>query len=447
MEGTTRLAHGAAQASVERSPRIKRIQRTALTLLVVAGCVNYIDRAALSIGNVLIRRDLGVSVADMGLLLSAFLWAYAFAQLPAGGMVDRFGPRRLLTAALGLWSLAQALAGLVTGFGQFVVVRAVLGLGEAPQFPSSARVVRDWFGGRDRGTATGIWNCSSTLGTAISAPLLTFLMLSFGWRWMFGIMGIAGLTVAAAWYALYRDASAVGLTAQENLYRTEDDTTGEGERVTMDEWRRLFGCRTTWGMIMGFFGVVYLTWIFTAWLPGYLEIQRHMSIKATGWASSLPFIAGIFGSLFGGWLCDRLMLRHGLSPLNSRKYPMAAALAGMALFTIAAALVDSNALAIAFISAAMFLGYVASSSAWAMASVAAPTNCTASLGSMQNFGGYLGGALAPMVTGFIVQGTGSFVPALLFGAAVGLVCATGYLVIIRHPITAAQLGADVAAIG
>jgi len=89
----------------------------------------------------------------------------------------------------------------------------------------------------------------------------------------------------------------------------------------------------------------------------------------------------------------------------------------------------------------MFLGYVSTSSAWAMASVAAPTNCTASLGSMQNFGGYLG-ALAPMITGFIVQGTGSFVPALLFSAAVGLVCAVGYLIIIRQPITAAQLGAE-----
>jgi cyanate permease len=128
--------------------------------------------------------------------------------------------------------------------------------------------------------------------------------------------------------------------------------------------------------------------------------------------------------------------------LNSRKYPMAAALTGMALCTIAAALVESNALAIAFVSGAMFLGYVATSSAWAMASVAAPANCTASLGSMQNFGGYLGGALAPMITGFIVQGTGSFVPALLFGAGVGLVCAVGYLIIIRQPITAAQLGAE-----
>jgi sugar phosphate permease len=441
MDAIASLPADGTQQPAERSRRISGIQRGALTLLVIGGALNYVDRATLSIGNVLIRQELGLSLADMGLLLSAFLWAYAFAQLPAGVLVDRLGPRWLLTAAIVIWSCAQAAAGLVTGFGQFVVTRVVLGLGEAPQFPTAARVVRDWFGPRDRGTATGIWNTSSMLGNAISAPLLTFLMLWFGWRWMFAIMGLAGLVVAAVWYWLYRDPGAVALTTAENRYRTEGDTTGEGKPVTMSEWRRLFACRTTWGMIMGFFGAIYITWVFTAWLPGYLELQRHMSIKATGWATAVPFVAGIFGSLFGGWLCDRLMLRHGLSPLNSRKYPMAAALTGMALCTVAAALVESNLLAIVFISGAMFLGYVSTSSAWAMASVAAPTNCTASLGSMQNFGGYLGGALAPMITGFIVQGTGSFVPALLFSAAVGLICAVGYVLIIRQPITAAELEA------
>jgi sugar phosphate permease len=441
MEGIAPLPADATHTPEVRSPRIRRVHHIALTLLVISGAVNYVDRATLSIGNVMIRQELGLSVADMGLLLSAFLWAYAFAQLPAGVLVDRVGPRRLLALALVVWSIAQAAAGLVGSFGQFVATRAVLGLGEAPQFPTAARVVRDWFGGRDRGTATGIWNTSSMLGSAISAPLLTFLMLWFGWRWMFIIMGIAGLLVAAAWYGLYRDARSVALTAQENRYRSEGDTTGEGKPVTLGEWRRLFACRTTWGMIMGFFGAIYLTWIFTAWLPGYLELERHMSIKATGWATAVPFVAGIFGSLCGGWLCDRLMLHHGMSPLNSRKYPMAASLTGMALCTIAAALVDSNLLAVAFISGAMFLGYVSTTSAWAMASVAAPANCTASLGSMQNFGGYLGGALAPMLTGFIVQATGTFVPALLFGAAIGLVCAVGYLMIIRQPITESQLEA------
>src|SRR5271156_2369833 len=127
--------------------RIKSIQRAALAMLVVAGMINYVDRATLAVANPLIREDLGLSIADMGYLLSAFLWAYAFSQLPTGAMVDRLGPRLLLTLGLSLWSLAQVLGGLVRGFGEFFGARILLGIGEAPQ----ARVVRDWFNPRDRG--------------------------------------------------------------------------------------------------------------------------------------------------------------------------------------------------------------------------------------------------------------------------------------------------------
>ena len=97
-------------------------------------------------------------------------------------------------------------------FGQFFAARLLLGVGEAPQFPTGARVVRDWFHPRDRGLATGIFNCASSLGTAIAVPLLTFLMLSFGWRVMFMIMGIAGLAMAAVWYVVYRNPSEIELT-------------------------------------------------------------------------------------------------------------------------------------------------------------------------------------------------------------------------------------------
>src|SRR5689334_11914292 len=164
---------------IPATPRIKAAQRTVLALLVTAGIINYVDRATLAIANPLIRHDLGLSIADMGLLLSAFLWSYAFCQLPAGALVDRLGPRLMLTVSLSLWSLAQLLGALVVGFGTFFGARVLLGAGESPTFPTCARITRDWFNVRSRGSATGIWNCSSTLGTAISAPLLTFLMLSF----------------------------------------------------------------------------------------------------------------------------------------------------------------------------------------------------------------------------------------------------------------------------
>jgi sugar phosphate permease len=420
--------------------RLKTIQRVALALLVVAGVVNYIDRATLAVANPLIREELGLSIADMGYLLSAFLWAYAFAQLPTGAMVDRLGPRILLTMGLTLWSLAQLLGGLVRNFGEFFGARVLLGIGEAPQFPTGARVVRDWFNQRDRGLATGIFNCASSLGTAIAVPLLTYLMLTYGWRGMFVIMGVAGLVVAAAWCTLYRNPGEVALTAQENTYRTQGDPPGQRTKVTFAEWKLLFRFRTTWGMIFGYFGCIYLTWIYTAWLPGYLEIERHMSVKYTGWAAAVPFACGVVGGVAGGYIAD-ILVRNGVEPLKSRRYPATIALLGTAACTVAAAYVSSNALAIAFISVSLFLLYVTSTCAWALSSVAVPTNCTASIGAVQNFGGYLGGALAPTVTGLIVQHTGSFVPALVVGALIGVVSAGSYLFIVDQPLTAADMDA------
>ena len=140
--------------------RVRRAQRSALTMLVVAGTLNYLDRSTLSIANPLIRQELGLSIADMGLLLSAFLWAYAFAQLPGGALVDRVGPHRLLSAGLALWSVAQAVAGFVTSFWQFSIARVFLGLGEAPMF-SSGRA-----GGAATGTTCATAGCPPASGIA-----------------------------------------------------------------------------------------------------------------------------------------------------------------------------------------------------------------------------------------------------------------------------------------
>ena len=406
-------------------PRVRRIQVVTLVLPVTAGVVNYVDRATLAVANPLIREELGLSVADMGLLLSAFLWAYAFAQLPAGALADRLGPRRTLTLGLSAWSLGQMCGGLVTGFWQFVAARVVLGAGEAPHFPTCARISRDWFNRRQRGTATGIWNCASSLGTFVSLPLLTAVMLAVGWRWMFALMGLAGLTVAAAYFLVFRDPAGAGLTRAEAGFLTEGDPPSARGRVTFADWRRMFSFRITWGMICGYFGCIYVTWLYTAWLPGYLEIERHFTVARTGWVAAIPFAFGVVGGLLGGRVVD-LLARRGLGPIESCKYPTAAALVLTAGFTLVAAETPSDTLAVACISASLFLIYLATSSAWSMASVAAPAQCTASIGSVQNFGGYIGGALAPTVTGFIVQETGHFSAALVTGSAIAVVAALGY---------------------
>ena len=422
------------------TPRLKSIQRTALAFLVAAGVINYIDRATLAVANSLIREELGLSVAQMGYLLSAFLGAYALSQLPVGAMVDKGGPRLLLGLGLSLWSVAQALGGLVCGFWSFLGARVVLGIGEAPMFPTCARVVRDWFNARDRGMATGIFNCSSALGTAIAVPLLTYLMLSFGWRSMFVIMGIAGLVLAAIWGLVYRDPAKAGLTPEENRHLVEDDQPGRIEKLTLREWKLLFRFRSTWGMILGFVGTIYILWVYSAWLPGYLEMERHISVKQTGYAAAIPFAFAVIGGLTGGWFVDWLH-RRGVTLMNSRKIPAGCALLGAASFTLLAAWVSSNVLAVVFISLAMFLIQFACTCAWALASVATPANCTASLAAIQNFGGYLGGALAPTVTGLIVQRTGSFALALTVAAVIGAVSAIAYFVVVRDPITSTEIDA------
>jgi len=167
-------------------------------------------------------------------------------------------------------------------------------------------------------------------------------------------------------------------------------------------------------------------------LPGYLTIERHMSLIRTGFAASVPFLCGFAGSLLAGWFSDLITKRSG-SPVSSRRNAVVVAMLGMVAFTIPAALVESNAIALACISVVIFLGNAATASSWALATAAAPPSQVASLAAIQNFGGFLGGALAPIVTGFIAQAS-SFVPALLTAAGVAFAGSMAYLLLVREPI-------------
>ncbi len=420
-------------SELSASPRIRRAQRVALALLVLSGAVNYLDRGTLAVANASIRADLGLSLGQMGVLLSAFSWSYALCQLPMGGLADRIGPRRLLGAGLIVWSLAQAAGGLVATFSWFIIARIVLGIGEAPQFPSAARVVSNWFPLRDRGTPTGIFNSASPLGTALAPLLLSILVVSLSWRWAFIVTGAAGIVVALIWFALYRDPVRSQLSVDECRYLDAGaEQSVAAPKVTFAEWRELFSHVTTWGMLLGFFGSVYLNWVYLTWLPAYLTSERHMSLLRTGFAASAPFFCGFIGALSAGWFSD-LITRGSKNAVASRRNAAVIAMLGMVAFTIPAALAESNTVAIACISVVIFLANAASASSWALATAAAPPNRVASLGSIQNFGGFIGGALAPIVTGFIAQ-RWSFVPALLTAAAIAFIGAMAYLLLVRKPI-------------
>src|ERR1700712_863560 len=199
------------------SPAMRRMQWLSLILLIVTAVINYLDRAALSIANVEVRADMGLNATQMGVLLSAFLLSYAFSQLPAGVSVDRVGPRILLSIGLAVWSIAQAMTGFVTTFAQFYWARVGLGIGEAPQFPTAAKVISNWFHVSKRGLPmAAATSAAPSIGNALAPPILTALMLGFGWRTMFVVLGVVGLVAAVVWYLVYRD---------PDVYATPDDIT------------------------------------------------------------------------------------------------------------------------------------------------------------------------------------------------------------------------------
>jgi len=417
-----------------KSQKISRIQVVAVTLLVIAGLINYLDRSTLSIANKSISAEMHLSASQMGLLLSAFSLPYAFAQLPIGVMLDRFGARVMLGAGMLVWSLAQAGAGFVQSLNQFIAARLLLGVGEGPQFPAGAKVFGDWFALHERGRPTGIFVASTTIAPALAPPILTVLMLSFGWRGMFLIMGGLGVAAALAWYALYRDRRDVKLEPEEVDYLSGTDrSASEDSRMTFAEWGGLFARRTTWGMLFGWMGVIYMVFLYLTWLPAYLQQERGLSIAQSGWVLVIPFIGGTFGQLSSGFVADWLLAR-GLKPVTSRKWPICIGLVGAAAFTVPAAFTPNLTLAIVDLTLAMYFVNLASGGGWALVSVSAPRRLVASLGSIQNFGGYFGGAFAPLITGIVVDRTGSFVNALLISAAVSLAGALIYFLVVKDPI-------------
>ncbi|WP_432380840.1 MFS transporter [Duganella sp. P38] len=419
-------------ANLAAPARIRRRQTLALVLLVVCGIINYLDRATLAVANEYIRADLGLSLGQMGLLLSAFSWSYALCQLPVGALVDKIGPRWLLGAGLVVWSLAQAAGGFAATFGYFVIARIALGIGEAPQFPAAARVVSNWFPIRARGTPTGIYNSASPLGVALAPLLLAPLIASTSWHWAFFVTGAMGIVAALVWVGLYRDPVRAELTAEERAYLEVDAVSAAAPKAGFASWLALFRYRVTWGMMLGFFGSVYLNWVYLTWLPGYLRAERHMDLAYAGIAASVPFMCGFAGALIAGWASDRVA-RAAASPVSGRRNAVVVSTLGMVAFTIPAALVDSNVVAVACISLVIFLANASSACAWSLATVAAPPSRVASLGALQNFGGFLGGALAPILTGYIAQ-TWSFVPALLTGAGIAFLGAMSYLFLVTRPI-------------
>ncbi len=422
-----------------RSASMKRMQWAALILCASAIAINYLDRSTISIANPEIRKEFGISAAQFGALQSAWSIAFAITQIPVGLLIDRLGPGMLLGFSMIFWSMAVAAGGFASNYTQLFIARAALGVTESPAYPTAVRVTSDWFQVGDRGAPSGVFNMGANIGTAIGPPLLTALMLTFGWRYMFIAMGAVGIGASLLWFWLYRDPSKAVLSSKDAAYFEANKARRSGTPITARQWSRLFRFRTTWAMVLGAFCSGYGVWMYVTWLPGYLEGQHHISIARTGYLASIPLICSIIGSFCGGFASDRLIL-HGVPLVKARKLPAALGYLASGLFTALAAGSNEPASAILWISLAMFFLWFAVAAKWTLVTAVSPQDYCASCSSIQNFGGFLGGACSPVLTGLIVDQTGSFVMALAIGGVMMTAAAAIFYFMVGAPITDADLG-------
>lgn len=406
-----------------------------VALILIAGVVNYLDRSTLSIGNTTIAQELNLSKVQMGLLLSAFSWPYAIANLPAGYLIDRFGPKKMFMAAAVSWSVVAVATSFASSFATLYICRVLLGVAESPFFSAGLKASQHWFGKHERSLPVSIINTGSQLGNAIAPPLLTFLLLAHGWRWMFAIIGVAGLVVAAIWWFSYRDPSleeerAIKGGSEDDLAELEAEESASSD-APRASWFSLLATPNTWYMIAGAFGIFYTVWVYLTWLPGYLEESRGFSLSQTGWLAALPFICGIAGVLTGGFISTRL-ISGGMHAVRARKIPIVGGAAVAAFAVMPVAYVDSATLSIVLLCIGYFAAQIPIGNVWTLAADIAEPHQVASLGSIQNFGGFLGAAVAPIVTGAILDATGTYNLVFLVGGISLILGAFFYGVMVRE---------------
>lgn len=421
----------------DKSSRINKIQKTAIVLLFLAAVINYLDRSSLSVANLTIREELGLSATEIGILLSVFSLAYGVAQLPCGPLLDRKGPRLMLGLGMFFWSLFQALSGMVHSFTQFVLVRIGMGIGEAPMNPCGVKVINDWFNIKERGRPMGFFNAASTVGLAISPPILAAMMLMIGWRGMFITIGILGIFLAISWYMLYRNREEIILSENEQRYLNAGSISTKRHPLSFAEWRGLFKNRTMWGMMLGFSGINYTAWLYLAWLPGYLQTSYQLDLKSTGMMAAIPFIFGAVGMLLNGYVTDWIV-KKGTSPLKSRKMSIVIGMVCSAMFTFIVPQAETSLSAVLLIGMALFFIHFAGTSAWGIIHVAVASRMTASVGSIQNFASFICASFAPVVTGFILDKTHSFNLALIICGCITLLGAVAYTSLVKQPIIDTQ---------
>ena len=410
--------------------RQTRVRYLIILILFAVSCFSFADRAALSQAVTAMPKEMGLNAQKLGQLLFGFGIAYALGQLPSGGLLDRFGSKRIYGISILLWSVFAFLTGFAghlhaaAGFTLIFVLRLLSGLAQSPVFPGNGRIVASWFPASERGRASAIFNSSQYFALPVFAPIFGWLIHLWGWESCFWFMGALGGVFALVWFTnIYGVKDHPRISAAEaelieqggGLVATDSRTAAGRNTLTWKTVRLLMGYRMLVGVYLGQYCITTLTWFFLTWFPLYLSQARHMSVVKVGLAAAVPGLCGGVGGILGGVISDRL-LRAGRSLSFARKLPIMAGMA-LSMSIIACNYASSQTWMLVFMSISFF-GKGIGALGWTVISDTSPKGMIGMNGALFNFCGNLAGVTTPLVIGTIVERTHSYNGALIFVALI-----------------------------
>jgi ACS family glucarate transporter-like MFS transporter len=397
--------------------------------LFVLSVVAFLDRVNISIAGSSLAAAYHLSNVQLGWIFSAFLAGYALFQTPGGRLADRLGPRRVLAGGVIWWGIFTALtaavpSGIRGALILFVSVRFLLGVGEAVVYPASNQFVARWIPTQERGIANGWIFAGVGAGAGLSPPLITYVMLHYGWRSSFYLCAAIGLVAGLVWFIVARDTpeehSLVSASEMAFIRSGLSDGNLQGQERKLVPWGTVLKSREVLAITVSYFSFGYVAWIFFSWFYIYLAQVRGLNLKASAFYAMLPFLAMAACCPLGGAISDRLTRSHG--PRIGRCYLAAVVLAAAAIFLVLGAKVDSARLASVVLAGGAGALYLAQSSFWSVTADIAGSS-SGSVSGFMNMGAQIGGAVTASLTPAIASRfgwTASFLVAAglcLLGAA------------------------------
>jgi sugar phosphate permease len=391
-----------------------------LLLLCLMYLITYLDRVSLANTAPLISTEYHFDKATMGVIFSAFIWAYALFQVPGGWLGDRFGPRKVLSTIMGYRTLIAVLTTRAFGMSSFWGIRFLLGVGEAGAFPTATRGMQMWFPRNERGFVQGVSHAASRLGAALGPPVAVWIMIHYGWRSVFYVIGALSLLWCFLYATTYHnmpEEDAHVSRAELARIRGVDDK-GEIKKANVTKrpkvpWSVLLKHSNMWAVMCAYAAYIYSLWFFLSWLPSYLVEYRKFTLIKMGFFASLPLAAGVVGDTFGGWLTDALLLKTNNLKFSRRAVAITAMI-GCAISTLFAALSASPNRAVYCLTAAMFFLEMNIGPAWAVP-MDIGGEFSGTVSGMMNMGGQIVGALSPTIFGIFVN-KGSWVAPFVVSA-------------------------------